>query len=68
MSAQYGHAVSFVFGKESHCGYIEKEYQNSYLICVNDPSPGMMEKYNNRMIVSKKYCTLQEAVLNTFPK
>ncbi|MGC6768664.1 hypothetical protein ACYSNR_17520 [Enterococcus sp. LJL128] len=52
--------VSFNWEKGSHVGYIEKEYENSYLIVVNDPSSDMEEKYTNRMVISKKQCTLIE--------
>lgn len=64
MAVYYGRAVSFVLDRENHCGYIEKEYENSYLVCVDDPSPAMMEKYTNRMVVSKKNCMLQSVTLD----
>ena len=38
----------------------EKEYENSYLIVVANPSPDMEEKYTNRMIISKKACETAE--------
>lgn len=59
MSEAYGQKVSFCLDKATHSGYIEKEYENSYLVCVDDPSKDMEEKYTNRMIVSKKNCDLQ---------
>ncbi|MFD1900018.1 hypothetical protein GQR36_08065 [Enterococcus termitis] len=37
-------------------GYVEKEYENAYLVVVSDPSPDMEEKYTNRMVISKKDC------------
>ncbi|MHC5248156.1 hypothetical protein [Enterococcus sp. HY326] len=58
MSETYGQKVTFNLEKAKHCGYIEKEYENSYLVHVNDPSADMVEKYTNRMIVSKKNCEL----------
>lgn len=46
--------INFDWEKENYLGYIEKEYNNSYLIIVINPSPIMEEKYTNRMIISKK--------------
>lgn len=48
--------ISFNWDKGSYVGYIEKEYENAYLVVVSDPSPDMEEKYTNRMVVSKKEC------------
>lgn len=46
--------INFNWEKKDYMGYIEKEYINSYLITVINPSPTMEEKYANRMIISKK--------------
>ncbi|MBP2099308.1 hypothetical protein [Enterococcus rivorum] len=48
--------ISFRFEKENYQGYVEKEYENSYLVVVSDPTPDMKEKYTDRMIISKKNC------------
>lgn len=48
--------ISFTWEKCNYMGYIEKEYENAYLIVVSDPSPDMEEKYTNRMVISKKEC------------
>lgn len=48
--------ISFNWEKDNYNGYVEKEYENAYLIVVSDPSPDMKEKYTNRMVVSKKEC------------
>ena len=37
-------------------GIIEREYENSVLVQVTDPSAEMLDKFTNRMIVSKKIC------------
>ncbi|BAK21427.1 hypothetical protein MPTP_0968 [Melissococcus plutonius ATCC 35311] len=52
--------VNFTWEKTDYNGYIEKEYENSYLVVVNNPSPDMEEKYTNRIIVSKKSCIFAE--------
>ena len=31
------------FGKTNYSGFVEKEYENSYLIVVANPSPDMEE-------------------------
>lgn len=50
--------ISFSWEKKDYIGYIEKEYENSFLIVVADPSRDMEEKYTNRMVISKKACEL----------
>ncbi len=45
----------FILEKTNYSGFVEKEYENSYLIVVANPSPEM-EEYTNRMIISKKAC------------
>ena len=42
-------------------GAIEKEYENSFLGKVETPSKEIIEKYNGRMVISKKIC---EKILN----
>ena len=41
-----------------------KEYENSYLIVVANPSPDMEEKYTNRMIISKKHVKPQNSIVD----
>ena len=43
---------------------MEKEYENSYLIVVANPSPDMEEKYTNRMIISKKHVKPQNSIVD----
>ena len=52
--------VHFIWEKTNYSGFVEKEYENSYLIVVTNPSPDMEEKYTNRMIISKKACETAE--------
>ncbi|MGX7244306.1 hypothetical protein ACWOC1_05600 [Enterococcus quebecensis] len=52
--------ISFSWEKSSYMGYVEKEYENAYLVVVSDPSPDMEEKYTNRMVISKKDCQTTE--------
>lgn len=46
--------IQFNWEHEHFIGLIEKEYENSYLVVVTNPTPNMEEKYTNRMIISKK--------------
>ncbi|MGK0551580.1 hypothetical protein ACSFB8_05360 [Enterococcus faecalis] len=48
--------VTFIWDKICYSGLIEKEYENSYLVVVTNPSPDMEEKYTTRMVISKKVC------------
>lgn len=51
--------VIFKWQEESFTGWVEQEYQNSYLINVLEPqNEEITEKYANRMVVSKKQCEL----------
>lgn len=51
--------VIFKWQEESYTGWVEQEYQNSYLINVLEPkNEEISEKYANRMVVSKKQCEL----------
>jgi hypothetical protein len=48
--------VTFKWEHLTLFGTIEKEYENSFLINVQDPSKEIMEKFSGRMIISKKNC------------
>lgn len=51
--------VVFKWHDRAYSGWIEQEYQNSYLINVIDPQDEEIEeKYANRMVVSKKHCEI----------
>jgi len=46
--------VSFDWRGSQFEGIIEKEYENSYLIEVLNPSTEITDKYLGRLIISKK--------------
>lgn len=48
--------IKFDWEKEHYTGYVEKEYENAYLVVVLNPSSDMKDKYTDRMIISKKKC------------
>ncbi|MFV0558557.1 MAG: DUF2187 domain-containing protein [Enterococcus sp.] len=51
--------VIFNWQNQSFQGWIEHEYQNSFLINVLEPTcEELTEKYANRLIISKKACQL----------
>ncbi|KAF1305262.1 DUF2187 domain-containing protein [Enterococcus saccharolyticus] len=55
--------VTFKWENHTLIGIIEREYENSFLIQVNEPSKEIMEKFNGRMVISKKQCkTLTESI------
>jgi hypothetical protein len=54
MSQQIG--ITFTWENEVYQGVIEKEYENSYLISVNNPNQELIDKYNGRIVISKKKC------------
>lgn len=53
------HMIQFTWEGQTYTGKIEREYENSFLVEVSEPSEEMREKFNTRMIISKKAC-LQE--------
>jgi hypothetical protein len=48
--------VNFTWEGKVYTGKVEREYENSVLVQVKEPSEEMLEKFNNRMIISKKQC------------
>ncbi|EOT47534.1 MULTISPECIES: hypothetical protein [Enterococcus] len=48
--------IAFTWENETFQGLIEKEYENSYLIHVQNPNDELVEKYNGRIVISKKKC------------
>ncbi|OTN76706.1 hypothetical protein A5886_001784 [Enterococcus sp. 8G7_MSG3316] len=48
--------IFFTWEGKTYEAVIEREYENSVLVQVNKPSTEMLEKFTNRMIVSKKNC------------
>lgn len=50
--------VTFKWENLTLSGFIEREYENSFLVQINEPSKEIMDKYSGRMVVSKKICDL----------
>lgn len=49
--------VSFKWHDQTFKGQVEREYQNAFLINVIEPyDKEIVEKYANRVVVSKKVC------------
>lgn len=48
--------LSFTWENQTFQGRVEKEYENSYLIQVENPNAELIEKYNSRIVISKKKC------------
>ncbi|WP_195493277.1 DUF2187 domain-containing protein [Enterococcus gallinarum] len=48
--------ITFTWEVKVYAGKVEREYENSVLVQVTDPSEEMLEKFNDRMIISKKKC------------
>ena len=46
--------ITFTWEGKVYAGKVEREYENSVLVQVTDPSEEMLE--NDRMIISKKKC------------
>lgn len=49
--------ISFTWENAVYNGIVEKEYENSYLINVSNPNQELTEKYNGRIVISKKNCS-----------
>lgn len=52
-------SVYFSWNEHDYQGYVEKEYDNSYLIVVQNPCSEITSKFMDRMIISKKLCTVE---------
>ncbi|HCM89358.1 MULTISPECIES: DUF2187 domain-containing protein [Vagococcus] len=50
--------VNFDWQGSQFEGIIEKEYENSVLIAVVNPTTELKEKYLSRLVVSKKICQI----------
>jgi hypothetical protein len=48
--------VTFKWENLTLFGFIEREYENSFLIQVNEPSKEIMDKFSGRMVIRKKVC------------
>ncbi|HCE13490.1 MULTISPECIES: hypothetical protein [unclassified Enterococcus] len=48
--------IFFTWEGKTYEAVVEREYENSVLVQVNEPSSEMLEKFTNRMIISKKKC------------
>lgn len=48
--------IIFKWQNEQFYGWVEKEYQNSFLINVTNPNKELITKYAKRIIISKKVC------------
>ena len=48
--------IIFKWQNKQFYGWVEKEYQNSFLINVTNPNKELITKYAQRIIISKKVC------------
>lgn len=48
--------IIFKWQNKQFYGWVEKEYQNSFLINVTNPNKELITKYAKRIIISKKVC------------
>lgn len=48
--------ITFTWDNAKFNGFIEKVYENSYLVHVENPNEELAEKYNGRIVISKKNC------------
>ncbi|AYW45171.1 DUF2187 domain-containing protein [Tetragenococcus koreensis] len=52
--------VTFKWENTTLSGRIEKEYENSFLVEIDNPTKEIADSYNGRMVVSKKDCKVEE--------
>ncbi|MGO2082825.1 DUF2187 domain-containing protein [Vagococcus sp.] len=50
--------IQFDWQGQQFEGFIEKEYEHSFLISVSNPNSELLDKYLGRVVVSKKACQL----------
>ncbi|AOF48953.1 hypothetical protein [Tetragenococcus halophilus] len=52
--------VTFEWENTTLSGQVSKEYENSYLVEIDNPTKEIADSYNGRMVVSKKACKIKE--------
>ncbi|MDN6639642.1 MAG: DUF2187 domain-containing protein [Tetragenococcus sp.] len=52
--------VTFTWENITLTGQVEKEYENSFLVSIDNPTKEIADSYNGRMVVSKKDCKVEE--------
>lgn len=53
--------VSFKLDGESFTGFIDKAYQNSYMVTFKADNPEIVDKYHDRVVINNKKLTLIKA-------
>lgn len=56
-----GDEVSFELEGQNFTGFIDKEYQNSFMVTFKSDDVDITDKYHNRVIVNKKNLKLINA-------
>ncbi|MGX7420389.1 hypothetical protein ACWOFR_16480 [Carnobacterium gallinarum] len=58
---EYADQIVFTVEDKEFEGYIEKVYENSFLIVVLNSDKALEEKYHGKLIVRKNDCRLLES-------
>jgi predicted thioesterase len=64
-SLKIGDQVSFKLEGQTFEGFIDKEYQNSFMITFKSDDAEIVDKYHDRVIINKKQVKLIKAAPET---
>ncbi len=56
-----GDEVSFTLDGETFTGFVDKAYQNSYLVTFESDNPEIVDKYHDRVVINNKKLKLIKA-------
>lgn len=60
-----GDQVSFKLEGQNYTGFIDKEYQNSFMITFKSDDVEITDKYHDRVVINKKQLKLIKAAPET---
>lgn len=60
-----GDRVSFRLAGQNYTGFIDKEYQNSFMITFNSDDVEVINEYHDRIVINKKQVKLIKDASNT---
>ena len=67
-SMKIGDQVSFKLEGQDFTGFIDKAYQNSFMVTFKSNDTEILDKYHDRVVINKKKLTLIKAAPETDPE
>nr|WP_225364891.1 DUF2187 family protein [Secundilactobacillus silagincola] len=67
-SMKIGDQVSFKLEGQDFTGFIDKAYQNSFMVTFKSDDTEILDKYHDRVVINKKKLKLIKAAPETDPE